>query len=185
MSKTALIVIGVVLLVAAGGGGAYLLTRGNDTASDSTQNTADQSKQENGTKSEASFSSVANGGKAQKCTFTYEGSDGNGTGTMYGDGDGRGFMTMEVKSAKGNTGTSNTLTTADKAYGWFETGGKKTGFAFDKSTFENRAGSNQTSSTAGTDPSKKFTMDCQDWTVDESLFSVPSDVTFITLPSGS
>lgn len=176
MSRTILIGL-VVVLLAIAGAGVYFLTRGNTNTSFS-DNQSDQSEETN----DASFASVANGGKALRCTFTYDGEDGSGSGTVYGDGDGRGLMIMDINTAKGNTGTSKTLVTSDKAYGWFESNGQKTGFTYDKSTFENRETS-QTSSTGGTDPNRQFTMDCDPWTVDESLLSVPDDVNFMTLPA--
>lgn len=176
MSRTILIGL-VVVLLAIAGAGTYFLTRGNTDTSQS-GNQIDQSEGTNN----ASFTSVANGGKALQCTFTYDGASGSGSGTMYGDGDGRGLMTMEVNTAKGNTGTSKTLVTSDKAYGWFESNGQKTGFTYDKSTFENR-GTSQSGSTGGTDPNREFVMDCEPWTLDESLLTVPNDVNFMTLPA--
>lgn len=120
-------------------------------------------------------------GHAHQCTFTYSGSTGNSEGKMYTDGKGRGLMTVDVKTAKGNTGQVNTLLLNDKVYGWTETDGKTVGFVYSKSTITSGKGSSASSS--GVDPNQKFELKCSSWNVDEAKLSVPSNVNFMSMPN--
>ena len=92
-------------------------------------------------------------------------------------------MTMESTSAKGSTVTTNTLVSADKVYGWSNTGGKTIGFIYDKAQLT--ASSTPVSPSAGSDTGsgakQDYKMQCKAWTVDESKLQVPTNVTFTSL----
>ena len=182
MSK-GLIVASVVGLIVLGGGAYYLVSNNSSNSSsettqsssaNTTANTAEPEKQQ------TSFSTLSKSGKAQKCDFEYSSEKGSGTGTMYTDGNGRGRMTATYNTSKGE-GTSNTIVTADKAYGWFETAGKTTGFVYDKAKLE-KATSNVRGATSGPDVNQNFSVNCSDWSVDESMLTPPTNVNFQTIP---
>jgi uncharacterized protein YxeA len=188
MNKNILIVAGVLILL--GGAGAFFLLSKNDNTQQTTNNssTTNQSEQkaqeeEKAETTNGNIFSLSDSGHSHKCMFTYSGSNGTGNGTMYTDGKGRGLMTIEVKTEKGNTGKSNTLVLSDKVYGWTETEGKAIGFTYDKSTLTN--GSGNSSSGSNVDPSQKFDLNCEDWSVDESTLAVPTNVNFMTLPTAN
>ena len=187
MSKPLKIVLVVVAVLAVLGGGYYFMNKDDDasnsTSSGEESSQASEESTEAGTESEASFASINSSGKPQQCTFEYSGATGTGTGKMFADGKGRGRMTLSVSTEQGNTGETNTLVTTDKAYTWFTSDGQTMGFMYDKTTFEANSGSNQTSSSSGTDPNQNFTMNCKSWTVDESVLTAPSDVNFTSFPS--
>lgn len=180
-----LIAMAVGIVVVLGAIGVYVLSMKNDTQS-STRPATDATKVTNTTDQAASGNifSLVEGGRAQKCTFSYSSTNGSGDGTMYSDGKGRGLMMIDLRTEKGNTGKSNTLVLADKVYGWTETNGKTIGFSYDKATFTNKTASttNPGSGSSSVDPNQKFDLRCEKWSVDEAMLTVPSTVNFVTLP---
>lgn len=186
MSKQVSIIIGVIVLIVLAGG-AYLVLNNNDSSTQSSTNKSNDGQQqtaqsEENASVEGNIASISSGGKARQCTFSYSGSNGTSNGSMYTDGNGRGLMTMDVVTEKGNTGTSNTLITTDKAYSWTTTDGKTVGFAFDKSKLTTNTSSTTTQSSATQDASKNYSMQCKAWSVDNTKLSPPSDINFATLP---
>lgn len=185
------VLIGVVI-VAVIGAGAYILF-GNKDNGDSTANNSSTGSSQNqisttkDSTENGNIYSLTTSGSARKCTFTYSGANGSGTGTMYSDGKGRGLMNMEVVTTEGNKASTNTLVTADKVYGWTDTGGHSMGFIYDRSSLETNLDSAQSSSNSGSssstaDPNKDYKLKCVSWTVDEATLAVPSDVMFTTIP---
>lgn len=185
MSKGIMLVAGVVVLAVLGGGIFYVTNKDETpdqaTSSQTGGSSTNQNKTSDDSKVEGNLASISSGGKARQCTFTYSGENGSGNGSLYTDGNGRGLMTMDLVTEKGNTGKSNTLITSDKAYSWTTTNGTSIGFVFDKEKLT--ANTSQTSNTTSSDANKNFSMNCEDWTVDNSKLNAPSDVNFSTLPS--
>lgn len=185
MSKKLIAIIVAVILVAGVAG--FILLKGDDE--DTKSNSSVTSSSENAKKDTSTTSgnvfSLSEAGKAQRCAFTYSGSNGTGDGTMYSDGKGRGLMTLNVTSEQGNSMVSNTLVLSDKVYSWTATNGQTIGFVANKSTYTSNQSSNtQTSSSAtqNTDASQSYKVKCVAWEVDESTLAVPSSVSFQTLP---
>jgi uncharacterized protein YxeA len=182
-------IIGIIIAVAIiGVGAAAMMLGGDDTSNSSTGTNSSTSKNDQqasitqDTKTEASLTSLATGGKAQKCTFSYSGSDGQGSGTMYTAGDGRGRMQIAVKTDKGNEGESNMLVLSDKSYTWTKTDEGTFGFMLNTSDVKS-SGSSSASTSNGSAGAQNYSMDCESWNVDTALLAVPSDVNFISLPS--
>lgn len=119
---------------------------------------------------------ISDSGKAQKCTMSYSGDNGSGTGTIYTDGEGQGRYIFSTETEKGNSGEINQVLKDGTSYAWFESNGKTIGFKI-------KIDPNDVKSTAGNASSpnlnSKFEMKCKSWTVDESQFQIPSDVSFI------
>lgn len=185
MNKKTLMIVGAVILVVAVAGGVFFMSKDdtNDNSSQDSQTNQKSSEQTQNTEQsqteQGNLFSIASGGKAQQCEMNYSGTNGSGTGKMYTDGKGRGLMTIDIKTEKGNTGQSNTLVTADKVYSWTTANGQTFGFVADKSKYTS---SSSTSSASSADPNQKFDMNCQAWTIDESKLTVPSNVNFTALP---
>lgn len=173
------------LLVAVGAGGFLVMNRNADSkqASQSTNSSNTQAQNESdGTEMQGSLQSLRSDGKARQCTMKYSDSNGSGSGKMYTDGKGRGRVTLDLVTERGNAGQSNTLTNGDKTYSWTTTDGGSFGFVFDTSTIQTQnTGSPSTSSTATA--GKDFDLKCKDWIVDEAVLAVPTDVKFTSLPA--
>lgn len=187
MNKKVLAVVAVVVVVLLAGGTYMMISKNNKhgTSNSSSTSSSSQTEQANIEQAESgNIFSIADAGKAKKCTYTYTSSSGEGTGTMYSDGKGRAFMTVDIKTEKDNTGKTSTLLLSDKVYGWTETKGKTIGFIYDKSKFTSGSSSN-TSATGpnNVDPNKQFKLSCSGWNVDESVLTVPQDVNFTSLPA--
>lgn len=173
------------LLVAVGGGGYLLMNK--DSATDknnetATNTNAETPKESEGTEIQGNLQTLRSDGKARECTLAYSDSNGSGNGKMYTDGKGRGRIIIDLVTERGNAGQSNTLTDGDKTYSWTTTAGGSFGFVFDTSTIQTKnTGSPTTSSTAAA--GKDFSLKCKDWSVDEAVLTVPTDVKFTTLPT--
>ncbi len=184
--KKLIIITALAVLVVGGGVFVFTMNKDDKNVSQSTTQTqtADTNTQEhegNHAMEQGNIYSLVDIGHAHKCTFTYNGSNGTGTGTMYTNGKGNGLMTIDVKTAEGKTGTINTLLLADDAYGWTQINGSTIGFKFKKSSVQ--ADAKKAAGSATTDPSQKFDLACENWTVNDSLFVVPSNVQFMSLPT--
>jgi hypothetical protein len=196
MSRNVIIAgaVGVIIIIAAG---VYVFTQNTsltrnssstNTATEDSQASPQSSTNDQGESSNAqttgSIFTLADAGKSQKCTFTYSGSNGSGDGTMYADGNGRGLMKTSVETERGNSGENNTLILSDKVYTWTISNGQTFGMVMDKATVQSGAGSGTGSGTGAgrtstsTNVNQDFDMQCQSWTVDESVLAVPSNVSF-------
>ncbi|MEK7059141.1 MAG: hypothetical protein AAB971_00045 [Patescibacteria group bacterium] len=188
MSKKLMLLIGVVLV--AGGITAAVLMMNKDKSSDtknqsSTQTNTTKSKNqtaETKTAVNGNLKTLAIGGKARECDLGYSGSDGEGAGKLYTDGNGRGRIQLELTTAKGNKGESNTLITGDKVYSWTKTESGAFGFVFDADDVQTNSTGSPTTSNSQT-AGKNFSLKCKSWNVEESLVTVPADVNFSALPS--
>jgi hypothetical protein len=181
-----LIIVGIVVLGLAGVGG-FLLTRNNsDANSQSTRQSTNQQTQ-NAAAEESSqqgnLATLRSGGAARECTMSYSDSNGSGNGKMYTDGKGRGRMTLDINTARGNQAQSNTLMLNDKVYSWTKTDGQSMGFVFDASTVQTNSTASPSTSNSQS-AGKNFDLKCKSWKVDENVLTVPTDVTFTTLSTG-
>ncbi len=185
------IIVGVLILLI--GTGAYLVGRKPKSSSSQSEkvntNTSQEQQQTNTStdesKSDTSLFSLARSGKAQKCSFSYAGEGGKGVGTMYSDGTGLGLMKMTMQTDQGNMGESSTLAVADKVYSWTTTNGQSFGMVMDRKALENPQSpspSTTPSSESFDKVNQSFSLDCQSWVVDDSLFETPSNVNFTSLP---
>lgn len=181
-TKVTIAIVAAVVII--GGGAAYFAMNQDEDTKTATQTTKSTSTEPASSSQETSvkgsLASIRSDGKARSCTFTYSG----GSGTMYSDGKGRGLLTMELVTEKGNVGQSNTLTTVDKVYSWTKTASGSVGFVFDASTLKTESSTSSSASSSNTqNASQNFDLKCKNWNVDEAILTVPADVTFSTLPT--
>lgn len=185
-TKVTIAIVAAVVII--GGGAAYFAMNQDEDTKTATQTTKSTSTEPASSSQETSvkgsLASIRSDGKARSCTFTYSGASGSGSGTMYSDGKGRGLLTMELVTEKGNVGQSNTLTTVDKVYSWTKTASGSVGFVFDASTLKTESSASSSASSSNTqNASQNFDLKCKNWNVDEAILTVPADVTFSTLPT--
>ncbi len=186
MSRSAILIVGGVVVLGLVGGGVFLATKddssnNSESTTQSTNGSLQATKTNDESKVDGNLQSISSGNKARQCTFSYSGPNGNGQGSMFTDGKGRGLMTTEVTTERGNVGQSNTLITADKAYSWTTTDGRSFGFILDKEKLN--SGNTSSSANSGSqDAGKNFSMDCKGWSVDETKLAPPKDITFSALP---
>lgn len=182
-----IVFLGLAVAVLVGSGGVYLLNKDKKPLTSSSNSSAPEISQSNSVNQsnevtvEGNLQTLRSDGQARECNLSYSGEDGSGTGKMYTDGKGRGRMQIDLTTARGNAGQSNTLIESEKVYSWTTTDGGSFGFVTQVSSVQtNSTGSPTTSSsqTAG----KNFEMTCKNWNVDETVLSVPADVNFTPMP---
>ena len=86
-----------------------------------------------------------------------------------------------------NVGSTNVLVLSDKIYGWTTAGGSTTGFTYTKAELQKMstdASANSQANSAASSANQAFNMKCTSWTLDLSKFTVPTNINFLSLPSG-
>lgn len=178
--KKLVITIIVVAVIVLGGIGWFVTQDKSDSTS--TQNSSSQNSNNSSGVTKGSLSSLSTGKKAQECTMNYSGANGSGTGTMYADGNGRGRMHLELKTEKGNIGQSDQIMRDNKAYSWTTTEGQTFGMVMDMSKMNSQQSQAQSQSNTSTPaPDQSFDINCKDWKIDESKFTIPANVNFMDL----
>lgn len=180
-----LIGIIVAALVVIGGGAAYVIAQNKDDEKASTaSNAKDVTKDpENSDMYKGDLLNITTAGKARTCTFSATVENVTSNGTLYTDGKGRGFMEIQVA----DVGSTNVLALSDKVYGWTTTGSSTTGFSYSKAELEKMAsdaGANTQTGAAASSANQPFDMKCTTWKVDIAKFTVPTNINFMSLPSG-
>lgn len=176
MTKNTLIGIIAAVLVAGGGAAAFVLTRPDDTASNNNQTAShddhadhedQQTHEQQPTEQTTSIGQFMSAGENKECTYT----DAESKGTMYFANGER--LRMDYQGTGTDASSGSMIVTNSKQYVW--SNGQKQGitFAFNK----DQTAQNQ-SDTNSIDTKKEYTFTCKNWTVDESKFTPPNDVTF-------
>lgn len=178
------VIIGVVVVVIVGAGGFLVFTKNQDgsrTIESSSVSGENNSSSSSDKTTSGSIDSLSNTGVAKKCTSTFGDINGAGAGegVLFTDGNGNARMTTTTH-AKGETHSINMLVKGDQVYSW--TGGL--GLMTTKKTSQSapKTGSSDTRSTSpqGGSTAQNFEFKCDSWTVDPSVFTVPSNVDFKT-----
>ena len=121
-------------------------------------------------------------GKSVKCVSTAEAEGGKTEGEFYIDGaTGRTKSVTKITQA-GQTQVMNSIMTKEAVYTWTE--GQKQGFLFPVTKTEPTPSASEPTTAeptapAAAKPDAKYNMDCEAWRVDDSFFTVPTDVTFV------
>lgn len=186
MKRPVIISLAILLIVLLLGGG-YMLMNRDDNDSQNTQNqtpqtTETQAQQQSNAQTEGTLDQLTSGGNARQCDISYSGEKGQANGTIYTDGKGRARVKVNAKTEEGKDSEVNTLVTKQKAYLWFTSDGKSMGFSFDVSAFKDSSSDSSIKSYGGLGPNDKFSMNCQDWSVDEALLTPPKNVDFTAFP---
>lgn len=178
-----LIGIIVAVLIVVGGGAAFVITQNKDdkTSNSTTSSSTSDPKEEKQANDSVNGSlfSIADGGKARKCTFSSTVDNVTSNGTIYTDGKGRGFSEIVIP----NVGSTNVLVLSDKVYGWTNAGGSTTGFILNKAELQKVASTNGQTASSASSANKDFALKCSVWSVDTAQLTVPTNINFRELPT--
>lgn len=177
-----LIGIIVVVLLAVGGVGYMVMQNKDDKKASTADNSKTALKDPESDVYKGDLLDITTAGKARKCTFSATVENVTSNGTLYTDGKGRGFMEIAVA----DVGSTNVLALSDKVYGWTTAGGSTTGFTYTKAELEKMASDAgaSTQSGAASSANQPFDMKCTTWSVDITKFTVPTNINFMSMPSG-
>lgn len=149
-------------------------------------NQADESQNETNNAQSLNLRELLAMGKNQKCTFSISETDENNTrnsttGTLYISGN-KIAEDVQVVSSDTQIGTVNLKVVSDGAYMYsWSPNNQDSGMKFKITETADSAGSDQTNKGQGLDMDEKMALSCSNWIVDNSKFSIPSDVRFTDL----
>lgn len=171
---TVLAITLAVIIVVGGAVFVWLLLADDEVTQESMSQTEVVAQQQEIDVREASIKDLLARGEDMTCSFSYEDEEGRTTGQSYfSDERVRGSFTLNTEAQQS---TSEMLVADGGAYIWSleeMEGIKTTGLDFDESN------ESSSESTAGpVDADQKYNVECTSWTVDETVFDVPSDVEF-------
>lgn len=162
-SKVIIAIVTAVIII--GGGIALYMANSSNTEQSQTKKT------ETTNETETSLSALLEKSEPRKCTYSGEVKSGEYSGTAYFSSDKQ--MRNDYESTtNGKTRSGSMIITGDTQYFWnAETKkGFKTAIKADDSQQTN------TEENDSVDTNAKFTFKCSDWSVDDTMFTPPSDV---------
>lgn len=165
-------IVGAVILI---GGGGYYLTQKNAEPASTNQSEATKA---NGSSSESSsakgsISSFLGSSESKECNYSSNAGGTQVTGTMYfANGQMRNNYTS-TKDDKAQNGSM--IVTTGAQYIWDNDSKKGMKFAFDPDTPTSNTSSGSASQSV--DVNQEYDFTCKNWSVDNSYFSPPKDVT--------
>ncbi len=166
----------VVAVIVIGAGGYFIFSNNNDESSSNETTSTSESTNNEATKELASINKLLERGGNAKCTYDYTDDDGNrSSGTAYFS-DQRMFGDFTTAQVGGMTLQSNVLNVDKTQYVWDKD--KKEGYKLDLSVIKSQD-EKENQSNNSVDQDKEFDFTCVSWSVDDSVFDVPSDVNFI------
>ncbi len=174
MNKKLIIAIVAVVIVLAVGVGAYAMSNKNDDKASTTETTSsntNQAKKDETTAQTASIADVLGTTDTKQCSFNTTIAGRQTSGTIYFSNK-RLFMTYSA-SKDGKTTSGSMIVTNGSQYVWDN--GSKKGVKFSFSS--DQAAQEASNQAEGVDVNQKYNFSCKAWTVDESKFTPPSDVT--------
>lgn len=171
-----LIAAGLAVLIIVAGGGIYIATKDKDNANNVTTQSTSQNTQTTA-KTSTSIKGLLAQNKNLKCTFNATEPDGSkSSGTAYIAGQ-RMRGNFRVQPAGEAEQKGNLL--RDDSYQYIWSDDSKTGLKIANSSTESTSSEQQSEQNNQTiDQDKNYDFECSEWTVDESQFTVPTDVTF-------
>lgn len=169
MNKQVMMIGGAVILIAIVAAGAFFVMSSKKSTSESME-TAEE-VEEGGAMSKASIKSLLGAGKNVSCKINYP--DNAGSGTVYVTGDN--MRSDYMMTVSGKTMEGHMISDGTYMYSWQGTTGMK--FKADAVATPSPA-AGQTSQQQGADINEEVDMDCDNWSVDNSKFTPPADVTF-------
>ncbi|MBU3978486.1 hypothetical protein KJ980_08040 [Patescibacteria group bacterium] len=145
-----------------------------------TESQIDQSN--TGNKIEATLKSLLSNGKSLKCTFSSDSKDYPVRGTVY---TGNGKVRQDFQSNAGGM-TIHLIVDNSNSYMWTDGDTQGFKFAIDQAPTVQPSNGFTQSWSQSPDINKSMNFSCQDWRMDNSLFTLPSNVTFqsFTMPPG-
>ena len=152
--------------------GAFFMFKGK--TSPSSTNQSNNSTTPVNSSIQTSFKSLLAGGTSQKCTFNDRSTTDATQGTVYVT---TGHFRGDFSSvADGKTQQIHMISDGQMSNMWFN--GQTTGY---KTKFDSSASAS--SQSKGPDTNKDMNFNCSAWSVDSSLFTLPTDVKFTDLTS--
>ncbi len=173
MNQKIILVIGLLILI---GGGIFFLTKKSSSPVSTTGS-------QTGNAIEGTLKSLLTGGKSVKCTFTNQVEGATSEGTVYVAGE---KMRGDFKTtAEGASTNSHMIVDSQFSYIWTDESNQ--GFKFPVESEASPTTEGTTTPNQGFDLNEKVNYSCQDWSADNSLFTLPSNVTFstFTIPGAS
>lgn len=175
MNKKIILVILVLLIGLFGFLGVKSLKKSNPQ----TNNNQQTQNNTSGNNTTGTLKSLLTAGKSVKCSFSNNVKETAVNGTVYvADGKMRG----DFKSIAGGTTVSgHTIVDSSYSYFWTDTGNQGFKFPVPSGT----TSTNPAMAKDAPDINQPFNFSCQDWTKDDSVFTLPSNITFqtFTIPS--
>ncbi|MBC7836487.1 hypothetical protein H7X87_01770 [Acetobacteraceae bacterium] len=159
-----LYVVGAIVIVAAGAG-IWMYSGKTNSMETSIGDTNTQIQR-------TSLKGLLADARPQKCTFTMSSANSNSSGTVYiSNGKMRGDF---VSNAAGHTQSSHMIVEGGASYMWSDEMAQ--GF---KMSFDAMSNTSMNSQEQGTvDPNADTDYSCNPWVADESVFAVPTNITF-------
>ncbi len=178
MNTKIILVIGLLILI---GGGIFFLTKKSSSPVTTTGN-------QTGNAIEGTLKSLLTGGKSVKCTFTNQVEGATSEGTVYVAGEKmRGDFKTNTQGASSN---SHMIVDSQFSYIWTDESNQGFKFPVGSEASPGTQGTADEGASANNQPinlDEKVNYSCQDWSTDNSLFTLPSNVTFstFTIPGAS
>ncbi len=163
------VIIGIVaaVIVVLGAGAALMMANSSDTA-----NKSQDSAKTNQAASKTSLSALLEKGDPQKCTYSGSNEGYEYSGTAYFSSEKQ--MRNDYKSEREGKNRDGSMIISDGTQYFWNNDDKK-GFKTAIKADDSQQSSSETSENVDTDA--KFSFQCEAWTVDDSKFTPPSDVT--------
>ncbi|MBL8030034.1 MAG: hypothetical protein JNN11_02175 [Candidatus Doudnabacteria bacterium] len=159
---------------------AYMVFNVKDKASESSVKSQDQTQIQSEIKTESekkSLKSLAMAGKPQKCTFTQQVENSESSGTYFiSTGKVRGDYNVKTQ---GQNISGHMILDGSIIYTWSDA--QTQGFKME--VLEENNSTSQTNQNINV--AQQLAYKCEDWKLDEAVFSLPKDVTFKTMAEAS
>ena len=170
----------VVAILIAIGAGVLVMGRRNSQPVTTSKNELLEDENVNLGSQRTTLKSLLNTGTDQVCTFSDP--DSGSTGNIYLGG-GQARAEFETPTDTGDLFASNMISDGTTMYIWFE--GQNTGFTASLESFDDLPSSAASGGTAtegvseGVNVNREVDYSCDPWTVEETMFEVPTDIKFV------
>lgn len=174
----------VVAILIAIGAGVLVMGRRNSQPVTTSKNELLEDENVNLGSQRTTLKSLLNTGTDQVCTFSDP--DSGSTGNIYLGG-GQARAEFETPTDTGDLFASNMISDGTTMYIWFE--GQNTGFTASLESFDDLPSSAASGGTAtegvseGVNVNREVDYSCDPWTVEETMFEVPTDIKFVDYSS--
>lgn len=173
MNKKILVIVVILILSLIGAGVFFFLKPSPQVQPKSQNQTAGEGKNVNKPEAiETTLKSLLSMGKSLKCTFLNNTKEATVSGTVYA-GNGKVRQDFQSKAA-GSSTSGHLIVDGSNTYMW--TDGNNQGFKFAVDKVPSASSGSAQSQTQ--DINKTMNFSCQGWSADNSLFVLPSNVTF-------
>ncbi len=182
MNQKNKIVVGIVILLVVLLGGVFLTMNKSKSQTSTPSAKVGQPEMQKATTETAqgTLKSLVASGKSVKCSFSNSATDSaKVSGTVYVSS---GKMRGDFKTTSNDSVSSHVIVDSQNSYIWTDMSKQGYKFAIANQQQTNAAGRSQ-----GPDMNQTVDYSCQDWSVDGSVFALPTDITFTSpiMPAAS